>query len=1036
MLPPSPGDGVRGNHGRSGAAARSPRPHARVVTTATAGSPLARLTELVTGARQQDVLSSVTVLVPNNLAGITARRHLARGVAGRPGIANVEVVTLARLAERLVAHRMGGRRPLTTTVLTTAWRRQLADDPGIFGDIADHPATANALVRAHRELRDLTPEALDSVATTGPVTAQLVRMHRAVVGALAASFYDETDLLLAAAATWPRLGRVIDHLPQQRTRAERRFVDAVAECSEASTVAGLTGIERLDRAIIPSDLIPLALSTPTASAVHTCSDADDEIRAVLRDLIPRLGTTPAHRVGVFYSASQPYARLLHEQLAAARIRTNGPGVRAVDERATSRAFLGLLALADRGIPRADLFRALADAPVRTFDGQPVPLVTWERLSRSAGVVAGGDWEVRLDQFLADRQTTIDLEKESDDPDSGRAEAARRDVEAANGLRTFVTTLRKELARAGGLTSWTELADWCRSLFDTLLGGATHLPSEEQYAVVALRSQLDQLAGLDDVGTAADLGLARQLLSAGLAASLPRVGTFGEGVFVGPIAASVGLDLDIVYTVGLSEDQFPARLGSDGLLPDESRAASLSQLRPRRDRFDADHRHLLNAWSAPTSVATFPRGDLRRSTRRLPSRFLLPTLRALADDALLAATEWERLPEGSGVTSTPSFAAGLLGTAMPATEQEWRTRAVFAGAFTDDAVQAATSMIAERAGTRFTRYDGNLSGQRGLPEYIGDSTVVSPTTLEQYATCPHAYFVQRLLGVRPLEQPEDIVVISALEIGNLIHESLDQLVKDNADSLPGPGARWSETQRQQLQEIGRAQADEAQRRGLTGHPRLWEPERLRILDDLAHLMDDDDARRARNAAAVVASELTFGMGDQPPVRIPVDGGTVLMRGSADRVDRAADGRLHVLDLKTGSTRSYQGISADDPTAGGTKLQLPVYAHAARHHLGTSATPVTAAYWFVRKERGKLIELPLTTEVEREHGRVIGVLARSVAGGLFPARAPETDDFAFVQCWFCNPDGIGHREVRARWETKRSDPALSALTALIDPEDEAP
>jgi hypothetical protein len=39
--------------------------------------------------------------------------------------------------------------------------------------------------------------------------------------------------------------------------------------------------------------------------------------------------------------------------------------------------------------------------------------------------------------------------------------------------------------------------------------------------------------------------------------------------------------------------------------------------------------------------------------------------------------------------------------------------------------------------------------------------------------------------------------------------------------------------------------------------------------------------------------------------------------------------------------------------------------------------------------------------------------------------------WVQCSYCNPDGLGHSEVRARWERKRHDPTLERLVRLIDP-----
>ena len=101
-------------------------------------------------------------------------------------------------------------------------------------------------------------------------------------------------------------------------------------------------------------------------------------------------------------------------------------------------------------------------------------------------------------------------------------------------------------------------------------------------------------------------------------------------------------------------------------------------------------------------------------------------------------------------------------------------------------------------------------------------------------------------------------------------------------------------------------------------------------------------------------------------------------------------------------------------------------------GDGATPVEAQYWFVRRNRGKRIELPLTAEVEQTYARTLAVLVRSIAGGLFPPKAPEAPDYAFVQCPYCNPDSVGHVENRERWERKRSDPALRELTELIDPD----
>ena len=137
----------------------------------------------------------------------------------------------------------------------------------------------------------------------------------------------------------------------------------------------------------------------------------------------------------------------------------------------------------------------------------------------------------------------------------------------------------------------------------------------------------------------------------------------------------------------------------------------------------------------------------------------------------------------------------------------------------------------------------------------------------------------------------------------------------------------------------------------------------------------------------ASELRFGFGNQAAAQVVVPGGTVAMRGSADLVDDRSDGSLVVIDIKTGGPSRFREINKD-PFVGGTKLQLPVYALAARARFGGPATPVSAHYWFVRKDRGRRIPVDLTPEVEQRYGEVVGTLVDGVAAGLFPPRAPES------------------------------------------------
>ena len=601
-------------------------------------------------------------------------------------------------------------------------------------------------------------------------------------------------------------------------------------------------------------------------------------------------------------------------------------------------------------------------------------------------------------------------------------------------------------QAPRLRSWPELAEWAAVTFGALLGDIDDepwLPEGEARAANTLARIVSGLAGLGVVEPVADLAALRLTLGLELADDLPRQGRFGTGVLVAPLGSAIGLDADVVFVVGLAEELVPGRLREDALLPERIRALAPGQLAPLRDRVDRQHRHLLAALAAaPERIVSFPRGDLRRSAARLPSRWLLPSLRVLSGEPGLQATRWETA-SGAWLTGSPSYAASLAGTSVLPSDQEWRVRAVLAGHGSgvpaeevldgDEVVHRAMAMIGGWASELLTRFDGDVSGH-GIPSPADAGQLVSPTSLEAWARCPHSYFLQRLLRVEPPGAPEELVEISPLEAGSLIHEVLDRFFsrQSRAGAVPGGGQRWTAAQRGELASMVLEVAAEFEDRGVTGHPLLWRQERNRIAADLQLLLDDDELVRADTGRVQVQSELSFGMREQAAVQVRLaDGREIRFRGSADRVDRAGSA-LVVVDYKTGSPKRFEAISPADPTAGGTKLQLPVYAHAARAALGQAGTGVSAEYWFLRKDHGKRITLPLTPEVDQACGVALAVIADGIAGGLFPHRPPEGDGWAgFIECGYCDTDGLGVKELRDRWERKRHDPRLARYLALADP-----
>ncbi|OJF14220.1 PD-(D/E)XK nuclease family protein [Couchioplanes caeruleus] len=1020
------------------------------------------LRRTVADAKDGDLLTPVTVLVPTNLAGVLARRSLAGGVHGRPGIAGLAVLTVDRLAEQVAAAALvgAGRRPATEAVLAAAWRRALAEEPGLFAPVAQHPTTVRALAAAHRQLREVDEAGLSAIsANGGPIAANLVRLHHRVVTTLAAGWYDVSDLRRAATEALGRnprvadeIGTVVFFLPDELPPGAVAFLAQLASVTDLHVVAARTGDTRVDATTMSSLrwLGPAArmaeFPPPIAAGVLHASDADDEVRCVIRLLTGALQQAPAHRVAVLYGSASPYARLLAEHLDAAGIAWNGTGVRPTIERSLARAFLDLLALPEHGWRRDEVMAVLASAPVRDAAGRRVPAARWERISRSAGVVAGDDWDIRLKAYATQERLAAGTERACEAPRQEVISRRESDADIADALRQFVGELRERLHEGESLTAWPALSAWAQRTYGALVGNLdaeAWLPEDELRAADKVARSLAGMAGLGAVAAAADLTALRLTLELELAADLPRHGRFGEGVLVAPLSAAVGLDVDIVYVLGLAEELVPGRLGTDALLPDEVRALTGGQLPLLRDRVDRQHRHLLAALAAaPEVVVSFPRGDLRQSTTRLPSRWLLPTLRSRSGNGSVDATRWQSA-RGDFLVGSPSFAASLTGSDELATLQEWRTRAAVAAHTRDipleqtlpgdDVVAAALDMRRGHASDRLTRFDGDLAGL-DVPDPTAGA-VLSPTALEAWTRCPHRYFAARLLRVSPVESPEELLHISPLEVGNLMHLALDRFFAAQAEAgaVPAGNTPWSDAQRADLQRIASEVAAELAVRGVTGHRLLWRQELTRILADLNLFLDDDEQLRAATGRGQVRSELAFGMRGALPVEVALhDGRTVFLRGSADRVDRAGDA-IVVVDYKTGSSRSFADLDQTDPTARGTKLQLPVYGYAARAALDAPQAAVTAEYWFLRKDRGRRIALVLDEPTEHTFAETLGVIVDGIAAGLFPHRPPDEDGWGgHVECPYCDPDGLGVAELRTRWSHKRSDPRLAAYLSLIDPD----
>ncbi len=582
--------------------------------------------------------------------------------------------------------------------------------------------------------------------------------------------------------------------------------------------------------------------------------------------------------------------------------------------------------------------------------------------------------------------------------------------------------------------WSERVAWLRTLAGEVGGGRTDRhddwPSDEVRAADSIEAALDRLAALDAVDHPPSLDVFRRTLELELDADLGRVGRLGEGVLVGPLSFAVGLDLDLVVVLGMAEGTLPATLHDDSLLPDAERARAGEQLPLRREQVGREHRRLLAALAAADRhLLCLPRGDLRASSQRVPSRWLLDVAGTLAGGPV-ASGELLTAPV-PGLEIVPSFAHGVTHTAVPATDQEYRLR-VGAERAQDPLVDSGAEVIRARRSAAFTRFDGNLAGV-GVPSPVDE--VVSSTRLESWAVCPFAYFARRLLRVEPVEDPEHQLQMSALDRGSLVHEVLDLFVSDvlarPPDERPGPADDWTDEDHALIRSIAEQVCDRYEARGATGRPVFWRRDRPQILALVEQFLHDDAKRRRDGGTRPLAAEHTFGINDDDAVEIPLhDGRALRFRGSADRIDTGPDGGLVVLDYKTGGDTGYRRLGPENPDDRGTHLQLVVYAQAARAAVGRPDAPVRSEYWFVSERarfarRGYEVDDAVLNRVTSSLGTIVDGIER----GAFPPH-PDDQFRPWVVCPYCDPDGMGVAELRRQWEHKRDDPAVAAYAALAE------
>ena len=598
-------------------------------------------------------------------------------------------------------------------------------------------------------------------------------------------------------------------------------------------------------------------------------------------------------------------------------------------------------------------------------------------------------------------------------------------------------------------------------------------SEEEAAQEELFKILTRLEALEEIEPTPSHHNFMRALAQELEENERRTGS--QGIRLLNVDTLLTGSMDRLWVLGLAEGLFPQKLHEDSLLPDSDREL-VPDLAPRGDRVHEQQRHFLAALQLPREELALSYSRQGSKGESLPSRWLLDVVHALSGSRVFAeelneflqslnqcspAGKEERVTGGEKLSAgdakhlagkfVASTTADLLEAAFPVTEQEFnlrfllpeltgkgaRQRAEAIANFSQDnyTLKAGIEMLQARASSRFTRFDGNLLDEdvayrSEIQAWLSArlSEPFSPSRLQDWVGCPHAFFMSSILGVRPLEEVEEMERLSPLVRGEIIHDALEKFFKEEMEKtsspLHNPDLAWDDSHKDRLRKTAARLCDSAKDENRFGPPLYHAQEQQAILEDLCMFLDDDSAYRRQTRSKPLALEAEFGYHGQPePAHKLPDGTAIKLRGRIDRIDiRDSPGtptEFVVIDYKTGKHNTgekhqqYKNLSEFNPHGQGRRLQLPLYASAAlelpvlqeRIDGSVGARVSEAIYWFVTSQSDFFREpIVLSPDALGEVGKALQVVHSGIRQGLFPSGVHKAS-LAGVACEWCNPDRFG-------------------------------
>jgi RecB family exonuclease len=472
--------------------------------------------------------------------------------------------------------------------------------------------------------------------------------------------------------------------------------------------------------------------------------------------------------------------------------------------------------------------------------------------------------------------------------------------------------------------------------------------------------------------------------------------------------------DYVFHLGIKEGSFPGKFREDPILLDQERedinAETSGTLKTAKDR-NKDLRKSLETTIACAEkgwFGSFPSMDLISGDEEFPSFYLVDLVREIEGKATITQDIYQKKLRTFRVPWSLERPDQCLDPL------EWTLHHLIneTEGFTGHIMQNHKAPMAH-----IKAHKGYWSPQ--FNEYTGLIEIKEPeeprrfsaTQLEKFMECPYRWFVERLLGVRALEEPETLERPDAMTMGSIIHEVLETYMKETKDP---------KNDIENLDLILTGVIEE--KISATGEILPIYLEKLK--KDLGALTEsflEHSENYLQGGRKPMFFEFAFGIPHKAnvqdqPLKLRIGGQDILFTGSIDRIDIQGNSAF-ILDYKNSAAKKYKAVEFSQ----GQQLQPALYAEAfmALRGKDLNIKEIQAGYLPLK---GNSKEFLAFHDKDRKDklGKIMGFILGAIKTGYF---------FPTGNCDWCNYPNICGKGIALAVARKLENPGNNPKTRKL-------